>query len=233
MGNNIELKNLIDAATGKIAHIYAGFCPDELEGYDTRDPECPACQILTRAALAAPQQEPRAIFQEERACRAEDCLIDLVNQIDRSSPIDDHGHKITMNMAYIKAVELIKSVKDEPLYRAPPAAPVLSDEEMAGRFPVEFKLFSEDLPALKHYSSSYGGTWTSDWCITIDSCGRASVDRLTVGEDLKEAIDRGERKYVRWIPPNANSWENIVAWAYVSDMKAAIERALLAKVEKS
>ncbi|HWW99515.1 hypothetical protein [Collimonas sp.] len=49
---------LIDVGTGKIAHIYGGECPDELEGRDTRDPECPACQVLTRAVLAAPQQVP-------------------------------------------------------------------------------------------------------------------------------------------------------------------------------
>jgi len=49
----------------------------------------------------------RAIAQEERACRAEDALIDLVNQIRKINPTDDHGHDLKMNMAYIKAVELL------------------------------------------------------------------------------------------------------------------------------
>lgn len=59
------------------------------------------------SAAVAPNLWDRAIAQEERACRAEDALIDLVNQIRKTSPIDDHGHKLTMNRAYLKAVELL------------------------------------------------------------------------------------------------------------------------------
>ena len=34
-------------------------------------------------------------------------LTDLVNQISKTSPVDDHGHNLKMNMAYIKAVEFL------------------------------------------------------------------------------------------------------------------------------
>ncbi len=61
----------------------------------------PAVQAAPMAAIE------RAIRQEERACRAEDALIDLVNQIRKTSPVDNHGHILTMNMAYRKAVELL------------------------------------------------------------------------------------------------------------------------------
>jgi hypothetical protein len=51
----------------------------------------------------------RAIAQEERACRAEDALIDLVNQIRKSNPVDDHGHDLKMNRAYLEAAKLLDS----------------------------------------------------------------------------------------------------------------------------
>jgi len=43
----------------------------------------------------------------ERACRAEDALCSLVRQIQRTSPVDDHGHDFKMNTAYLSAVHLI------------------------------------------------------------------------------------------------------------------------------
>ncbi|MCP1118890.1 hypothetical protein [Robbsia andropogonis] len=68
----------------------------------------------------------RAIVQEERACRVEDMLIDLVNQIRKTSPVDDHGHSTTMNAAYLKAVKYL----DDATRHAPAGADVLSDEEI-------------------------------------------------------------------------------------------------------
>jgi len=29
-------------------HDYLGACPDEINGYDARDPECPACRHINR-----------------------------------------------------------------------------------------------------------------------------------------------------------------------------------------
>lgn len=40
---------LIEVAVGKVQHLYRGTCPDAIEGFDSRDPQCPACQVLTAA----------------------------------------------------------------------------------------------------------------------------------------------------------------------------------------
>lgn len=46
----MDIKTLIAVATGKIPHNYrSGLCPNELQP-DSRDPDCPACKILTEAA---------------------------------------------------------------------------------------------------------------------------------------------------------------------------------------
>lgn len=52
------IADLRDIATGKTQHVYAGICPDLMEGHDTRDDECPACKVLLRAdtALSTYQQ---------------------------------------------------------------------------------------------------------------------------------------------------------------------------------
>lgn len=36
-------------ATGKIVHLYSGLCPDALNEFHSRDPDCPACRILLGA----------------------------------------------------------------------------------------------------------------------------------------------------------------------------------------
>ena len=42
------IKRLLDIATGKIKHDYAGSCPDDLNS-DARDIFCPACQVMILA----------------------------------------------------------------------------------------------------------------------------------------------------------------------------------------
>lgn len=44
-----SLQALVDVGSGKLAHAYNGMCPDEIEGYDVRDDECPACRALVAA----------------------------------------------------------------------------------------------------------------------------------------------------------------------------------------
>ena len=41
--------SLFDVATGKTPHLYAGRCPDSVNGPDSRDPDCPACQAIAEA----------------------------------------------------------------------------------------------------------------------------------------------------------------------------------------
>lgn len=52
------IQDLVGIAVGRIVHIYNGSCPDQIEGENVRDDECPACQILMRVAteVAAPAQ---------------------------------------------------------------------------------------------------------------------------------------------------------------------------------
>lgn len=42
----IQMSKLLKVSTGEIPHIYDGLCPDNMEEFETRDPECKACQIL-------------------------------------------------------------------------------------------------------------------------------------------------------------------------------------------
>lgn len=37
---------LIAHAEGCVSHVNNGLCPDQVEGHQTRDPECPVCQAL-------------------------------------------------------------------------------------------------------------------------------------------------------------------------------------------
>lgn len=108
-------QQLIDAATGKIAHIYAGFCPDELEGFDSRDPDCPACQILLRAALNAPQQEPVAWV------RLRDGTIDWAVDCLYPHPSGHDGYEGEDGVVCVPVF----------IGAPPPAAPVLSEDEHA------------------------------------------------------------------------------------------------------
>lgn len=43
------IKQLIEVGTGNLRHLYRGQCPDPVAGHQTRDDECPACQVLAEA----------------------------------------------------------------------------------------------------------------------------------------------------------------------------------------
>lgn len=45
----LAVENLLAVATGREEHLYQGGCPDDVEGWETRDPECKACQVLVDA----------------------------------------------------------------------------------------------------------------------------------------------------------------------------------------
>lgn len=45
-------ETLVAHAEGRVHHISVGNCPDEIEGHDKRDTECPVCQALM--AVEAP-----------------------------------------------------------------------------------------------------------------------------------------------------------------------------------
>ena len=41
-----RMEELEAVATGQVLHIWNGSCPDAIEGYNVRDPGCPACRAL-------------------------------------------------------------------------------------------------------------------------------------------------------------------------------------------
>ncbi len=43
------LRVLVGHATGEIKHLNNGLCPDDLEGHETRDPDCTVCRALIDA----------------------------------------------------------------------------------------------------------------------------------------------------------------------------------------
>lgn len=59
----MDIKKLIAVATGEIAHENAGLCPDMVASYDSRDPECLACQIIVEAERAALEKQEPALVQ--------------------------------------------------------------------------------------------------------------------------------------------------------------------------
>jgi hypothetical protein len=83
-------------------------------------------------------------------------------------------------------------------------------------------LVKDALPLASDYSSSYGGQWSSPWCICLSRSGSANVQRLVLSPNEKEAQDRGElRLYPEWKMSGLDSL--VVAWAYVTDAKALLE----------
>lgn len=49
---------LLDVQSGKLSHVYAGSCLDEVQGLAARDPGCRACHVLIEAAAAATDTSP-------------------------------------------------------------------------------------------------------------------------------------------------------------------------------
>lgn len=85
---------------------------------------------------------------------------------------------------------------------------------------VAFNLYDATLPQATEHSTSYGGQWSSPWCVAITSSGHAHCEKFIVSESQKEMLDRGERPHSNWHNPG---WEpKFVAWAYCKDVIAAL-----------
>lgn len=68
------IAELIAVATGEIEHAGNGLCPDRIEGFDSRDPDCPACKILIEAATEHGAMEHRLREAEATTAAARDVL---------------------------------------------------------------------------------------------------------------------------------------------------------------
>lgn len=49
----IHIQKLLSVGSGEIDHLWQGSCPDQVEGPNVRDFECPACKIMIDAEIAA------------------------------------------------------------------------------------------------------------------------------------------------------------------------------------
>jgi len=63
--SDMEIKKLIAVAAGEIHHIYNGLCPDSQTGANSRDDECPACQIIIAAETESAKARGVAINLDE------------------------------------------------------------------------------------------------------------------------------------------------------------------------
>ena len=86
--------SLFDVATGKTPHLYAGRCPDSVNGPEPRDPDCPACQAIAAAEAREMRDEYRSASCDDVARRVDECmtlraerdaLAALVSDLDESS----------------------------------------------------------------------------------------------------------------------------------------------------
>ena len=78
----MDIKKLIAVATGEIDHTNNGLCPDRIEGFDSRDPGCPACKILTKAAAEHDAMVRRLREAEATTAAARDVLAERRRQIE-------------------------------------------------------------------------------------------------------------------------------------------------------
>ncbi|WP_368647767.1 hypothetical protein ABRZ00_12975 [Castellaniella ginsengisoli] len=65
-----DVQTLIAYAEGRIKHVNEGECPDNIEGHDARDPDCPVCRALMGTIHAQPAMPPlteamRAVLRNE------------------------------------------------------------------------------------------------------------------------------------------------------------------------
>ena len=85
---------------------------------------------------------------------------------------------------------------------------------------VPFNLYEAALPEASEHSTSYGGQWSSAWCVVITPSGNTRCEKFTVSELEKEMLDRGERPHNNWHKPG---WPpRYLAWAYCKDVLTAL-----------
>lgn len=86
-----------------------------------------------------------------------------------------------------------------------------------------FRMAAQEFPDPKNYSTSYGGQWDSDWCVVFTADGSAGVTRLTVADSMKDFYCANPG---RMYPPWRQGGNAVVAWAYLSELRAAIAQAV-------
>lgn len=99
---------------------------------------------------------------------------------------------------------------------------------------IAFTPITEGLPEFTHHSSSYGGTWDSDWLYVLTSQGEIFSSRLTASgaADAKPIADKFALMCWKWTGlANTDyfyqsvSGSPVIAWAYRTATKNAAQRA--------
>lgn len=100
---------------------------------------------------------------------------------------------------------------------------------LAARQPVglSLTLCRDSYPPLVTHSSSYGGIWTSDWCLVVDLKGSACSAQYQVSDFDKRSMDAngGVPNAVQNGPWRVPGFGHVVAWAKASDVVAHISRS--------
>ncbi|WP_414490136.1 hypothetical protein [Stenotrophomonas maltophilia] len=88
-------------------------------------------------------------------------------------------------------------------------------------------LCRDSYPPLVAHSSSYGGVWTSDWCLVVDLNGSTCSARYQVSDFDKRSMDAngGVPNAVQNDPWRVPGFGHVVAWAKASDVVAHISRS--------
>jgi len=101
----------------------------------------------------------------------------------------------------------------------PPAAPLTPPG-----LDIRFHLVADQMPELIEHSTSYGGRWSSKWCICLKPDGTAEVNRWTVTDEVKGALDQGRKPFAPWTTSRTANpfFTPYLAWAYVDDVAALL-----------
>lgn len=96
---------------------------------------------------------------------------------------------------------------------------------------IAFTHITEGLPEFTHHSSSYGGTWDSDWLYVLTSQGEIFSSRLTASgkADAKPIADKFALMCWKWTGLNGSDYiyksvasSPVIAWAYRATTKDAV-----------
>src|SRR5690606_17194198 len=95
------------------------------------------------------------------------------------------------------------------------------DGDAKGGLSINFHLVEDGLPDAVHHSTSYGGQWTSDWCVVLETDGSIETARRTVSEIEKDEFGNRQNPHRPW--RGSDGTNRVVAWAYAAEVRAAID----------
>lgn len=191
--------------------FYSGMDSPELDWSDESNSYKTLAHHMAFCAwqAAQSQQDALAPLTDARICDIADDYSSTYQH--GGSTYDQFDH-----MGFARAIE-----SEHGITANAAAAPIQAQED-ARELTIRFYSVKESLPDAKHYSSSYGGQWSSDYCVVIDVNGRVSTRRMVVSGSVKEEIEAGRRPLSHWF---AAERQIVAAWAYCADINTALAAA--------